>query len=74
MRPEAEFIDRFADALRRFVRGKRFASGDCCAAWMTNLVKEFLPDADVVPGEALVESLRRRKDEKEIAILSRAPR
>lgn len=72
VRPEAEFIDRFADALRRFVRGKRFASGDCCAAWMTNLVKEFLPDADVVPGEALVESLRRRKDEKEIAILSRA--
>ena len=72
VRAETEFIDRFAVALGRFVRGKRFAVGDCCAAWMTGLVKENLPGADVVAGEALVECLRRRKDEKEIALLRRA--
>lgn len=69
---QVEFIDRFAVALGRFVKGEHFAVGDCCAAWLTGLLQECLPAADVAAGEALVESLRRRKDEKEIALLRRA--
>ena len=72
VRVDVEFIDRFYEALRRFVRGTRFAVSDCCSAWMTGLLKEAVPAAEVGPGEALVECLRHRKDEKEIDLLRRA--
>ena len=69
---EVTYLDVFSERMRRHIRGKRIAVGDCCGPWLSEFLKSVAPDIESVPGEKMVEELRRYKDDKEIALLQQA--
>ena len=69
---EVAYLDVFSQRLRRYIRGRKFAVGDCCCPWLTEFLQSAAPEAETFPGESLVEELRRYKDDKEIALLRQA--
>ena len=57
---EVTYLDVFSERMRRHIRGKRIAVGDCCGPWLSEFLKSVAPDIESVPGEKMVEELRRR--------------
>lgn len=68
----AEYAGHLPARLRPCLTGRSFAVGDCCAPWLAGILNDALPGCDVRPGEALVEELRRYKDDGELAKLRAA--
>lgn len=63
------YMDQFEDTCSRFISGSKIGVGYNCAEFITLMLKEIVPNAQVVDAEHLLNDMRAIKDEKEIAIL-----
>ncbi len=63
------YMDQFEDTCSRFVAGSKFGVGYNCEEFIRLMMKEILPDAEMVYVENMLDHLRAIKDEKELKIL-----
>ncbi len=62
------------EALARDFYGRRVACGESCYPALCSIVREIAPSAETVPGEHLVEQMRKVKDAGEIEAMRRVAR
>ncbi len=65
------YMDQFEDELRHIVDGNKLGIGRDCDEWFVRTLKEVDPEITTVSAETIFDSLRRIKDENEIAQMRR---
>lgn len=63
------FFYEISELLGSCLTGSRFWVGESCDWFIEELLHEQFPQSEVLPGEAVVEELRKIKDDKELARL-----